>query len=56
MRQRACRLSKPQSISGRRGNVVDQVLSSEVIPAIERGRQIRLTPNENKASKAVIQA
>ena len=36
-RQRAYRLSKLQSISAWRGNVVDQVLSNEVIPALERG-------------------
>ena len=42
VRQLAYRLSKLQSISGWRGNVVDQVLSSEVIPAIERGRPTSL--------------
>ena len=42
VRQRAYRLSKLQSVSGWRGNVVDQVLSNEVIPAIERGRMLSL--------------
>jgi len=36
-RQRAYRLSKLQSVSAWRGNVVDQALSREVIPALERG-------------------
>ena len=39
-RQQAYRLSKLQSISGWRGNVVDQVLSKEVILALERGWSI----------------
>ncbi|MYK19690.1 PD-(D/E)XK nuclease family protein, partial [Candidatus Poribacteria bacterium] len=41
-RQHAYRLSKLQSISSWRGNVVDQVLSKEVIPAIERGWTVTL--------------
>lgn len=37
-RQHAYRLSKLQSISAWRGNLVDQVLSQEVMPAFERSR------------------
>lgn len=40
LRRRAWRLSKLQSISAWRGNVVDQVLSQEVLPAFERNRPI----------------
>jgi hypothetical protein len=36
-RRRAWRLSKLQSLSARRGNLVDQVLSQEVLPAFAQG-------------------
>jgi len=36
-RQRAYRLSKLQSVSAWRGSLVDQVLSQDVLPALERG-------------------
>jgi hypothetical protein len=39
-RRRAWRLSKLQSLSAWRGNLVDQVLSQEVLPAFEQGRSI----------------
>lgn len=48
-RQRAYRLSKLQSVSSWRGNVVDQVLSKEVIPAIQRGWTITLEHTINLA-------
>lgn len=47
-RQRAYRLSKLQTISSWRGNVVDQVLSQEVMPAFER--DWRITPEKAIAS------
>lgn len=37
-RRRAWRLSKLQSLSAWRGNLVDQILSQEVLPAFEQGR------------------
>jgi PD-(D/E)XK nuclease superfamily len=40
MRRRAWRLSKLQSLSAWRGNLVDQVLSQEVLPAFGQGRSI----------------
>lgn len=39
-RRRAWRLSKLQSLSAWRGNLVDQVLSQEVLPAFGQGRSI----------------
>lgn len=49
-RQRAYRLGKLQSISGWRGSVVDHVLSTEIMPALERHAPIRL---ENALSAAM---
>lgn len=43
VRQQAYRLSKLQSVSSWRGNVVDQVLSDEIIPGIQRRWEI--SPN-----------
>jgi hypothetical protein len=40
VRQRAWRLSKLQSLSAWRGNVVDQVISQEVLPVFARNRPI----------------
>ena len=40
MRRRAWLLSKLQSLSAWRGNLVDQVLSQEVLPAFGQGRSI----------------
>ena len=48
-RQTAYRLSKLQSLSAWRGNLVDQVLSRDILPAIERGRPMN-------ADQAVVQA
>ncbi len=42
IRQRAYRMSKLQSLSAWRGNLVDQVLSQEVLPAFGQGRSITL--------------
>jgi hypothetical protein len=39
VRRKAYLLGKLQSVSGWRGSLVDQVLSSEVIPALERGEE-----------------
>src|SRR5258708_6998631 len=40
IRRRAWRLSKLQSLSAWRGNLVDQVLSQEVLPAFVQARSI----------------
>lgn len=40
MRRRAWRLSKLQSISAWRGNLVDQILSQEVLPSFAQGRSV----------------
>jgi hypothetical protein len=39
-RRKAYLLGKLQSVSGWRGSLVDQILSSEVMPALERGEEI----------------
>src|SRR5262249_53540898 len=39
-RRRAWRLSKLQSVSAWRGNLVDQILSQEVLPAFAQGRSV----------------
>src|SRR5262249_24835648 len=49
VRRRAWRLSKLQSISAWRGNVVDQVLSQELLPAFDRKRTLAPLPVRSSA-------